>query len=93
MELAALCIKELQIICDSEIEKIASSRIQSAMESLVGLDILPQTKKVCVSLSKRSCIERVTQWVTSHVTLGILIFYLEFDYEKFDSILLLQAYF
>ena len=69
-ELAVTCLEELQKACDSEMETITDSKIQKAIESLVSLDVLPQTIQVCVGITKKTCLERVKQWIESHVTLG-----------------------
>lgn len=69
-QLAAVCLQELQESCDREIESISSPKIRGAVDALASLDILPQTKEVCVGIAKKTCLERVKQWVNSHVTLG-----------------------
>ncbi|KAF2904562.1 hypothetical protein ILUMI_01609 [Ignelater luminosus] len=77
--LANSSLNALREHIDKELKSFSNARIASAVDSLLAMDVLTQTKDVCVSIATRLCRERVQQWINSHVNLGI--FSKDFDTE------------
>lgn len=50
--------------------KVTSERVRASVGSLLALDVLPQTKEACTSIAGRMCVERVEEWISSHVVVG-----------------------
>ncbi|XP_044260960.1 codanin-1 [Tribolium madens] len=78
-QFATECLQEFQEVCESEIEKILDSKVKNGVEALLAMDVLPQTREVCVGITRKMCRERVRQWVEAHVT--IVIFTKDFNDE------------
>lgn len=64
-------LKQLQEICTAESEKLTKDRIAASIDALLAIDELEQTKDTCVMITKRLCIDRIQQWLHSHVNLGM----------------------
>lgn len=82
-ELAINCLEELKQKCDDEVNEISKDRIEKAVDSL--LEVLPQTRKVCIGITQKSCLDRVKQWIDSHITLGTFELGLFINNRKFRS--------
>ncbi|XP_008194510.1 codanin-1 isoform X2 [Tribolium castaneum] len=67
-QFATDCLNELQVACEREIKKITQNKIRNGIESLLAMDVLPQTRDVCVGITEKMCLERVRQWLEAHVT-------------------------
>lgn len=75
-DLSAIYLKELQEICAKETENLTSERIPLSLNALLAVDELEQTKKTCCIITRRLCMDRVQQWLDSHVNIGVFIFFL-----------------
>ncbi|XP_018572391.1 codanin-1 [Anoplophora glabripennis] len=66
-------LQTLKENCDAEVSTITSERIPTCIANLLSVDVLPQTRNVCVSIATRMCAERVQQWINSHVTSAVFM--------------------
>ncbi|CAG9772743.1 unnamed protein product [Ceutorhynchus assimilis] len=65
--------------CDEEVQKISRQKIPVCIDSLLPVDALEETKKVCTGITEKMYSERVKQWLNSHVNLNV--FTKDFDGE------------
>lgn len=68
---ASECSERVRKECVETSMEIMKARICPAIEALLALDVLPQTKDVCVSIAARMCLHRVNQWIKSHIVTDI----------------------
>ncbi|KAJ8666930.1 hypothetical protein QAD02_008592 [Eretmocerus hayati] len=54
------------------VPNMCKSRVDQAMESLLAEDCLEAVKAVCKEISMRTALERITQWIQSHIVGGTL---------------------
>lgn len=57
--------------CYESTSAILKEKIPPCMESLLAIDTLSHTKTTCVSITVRTCKDRVKQWIDSHVNISI----------------------
>ncbi|XP_044763026.1 codanin-1 isoform X2 [Coccinella septempunctata] len=63
----------LRTLCDKEVNKIIESRIRTSIIALLPMDYLPQMQNICVSAGERMCQEKVQQWASTHIVIGLLM--------------------
>lgn len=79
MDFTAICLKNLKNYCSDQVEIMIEERVETCIALLLSAEELPEVKRVCVWITKRMCLERVNQWINSHVNPGV--FSKEFDSE------------
>ncbi|KAJ8939318.1 hypothetical protein NQ314_011176 [Rhamnusium bicolor] len=78
-QMAQSSLRSLRESCEKEVYSVAKEKIPTSIDSLLAIDVLPQTKGVCIAIATKMCVERVRQWISSHVTLSV--FTKDFDGE------------
>ncbi|KAJ8916530.1 hypothetical protein NQ315_000172 [Exocentrus adspersus] len=64
-------LQALREACGKEVLSLTKARVGPSISNLLSVDVLPQTRDVCVSITTRMCVERVQQWVNSHITVAV----------------------
>lgn len=64
--------KDLKDQCEKTIPAICEMRVTTSIESLLAEDSLMPVKKMCVKIATRIAIERINQWIQSHIVGGSL---------------------
>lgn len=77
------CVKDLKELCDKNVDKIIEETIPTTIQCLLSVDVLKQTQNICISLCKKMCLERINQWITSHVNISLFIKEFESESYKF----------
>lgn len=70
--LAANTSKELKDQCETSIPTICEARVARSIDSLLAEDSLVSVKEMCVKIATRLAIERIHQWIQSHIVGGSL---------------------
>lgn len=70
--LATNVSKELKEQCEKTIPAICEARIATSIESLLAEDSLTPVKEMCVKITTRMAMERIHQWIQSHIVGGSL---------------------
>ncbi|XP_076255015.1 codanin-1 like protein dlt [Rhynchophorus ferrugineus] len=81
--LAHNSLEQFMKLCDNEVSNITKVKITGSIENLLPLDTLTEMKEVCVDFSIKMCIERVRQWLATHVTYTVFLKDLEIELQKF----------
>lgn len=64
-------LQSLKEKCDAGALDIMRERVPPSVANLLSVDVLPQTRDVCISITSRMCAERVRQWTNTHVTVAV----------------------
>lgn len=64
-------LQSLMENCEVEVSDITKKRVPFSVVNLLSIDVLPQTKNVCITITSRMCMERVQQWLKTHVTIAV----------------------
>lgn len=59
--------KELKDQCEKTIPAICETRIEGSIESLLAEDSLISVKEMCIKIATRMSMERINQWIQSHI--------------------------
>lgn len=78
--LASIASKDLKEQCDRSIPQFCESRIVKSIESLLAEDSLVPVKEMCIKIAYRVAMERINQWIQSHIVGGSL-FHKDMDLE------------
>ncbi|KAI4480255.1 hypothetical protein M0804_010253 [Polistes exclamans] len=78
--LASTASKDLKEQCDRIIPQFCESRIVKSIESLLAEDSLVPVKEMCIKIAYRVAMERINQWIQSHIVGGSL-FHKDMDLE------------
>ncbi|XP_076239408.1 codanin-1 like protein dlt isoform X2 [Calliopsis andreniformis] len=70
--LATHMSKELKDQCEMSIPAICEVRVAKSIESLLAEDSLVSVKDMCIKIATRLAIERIHQWIQSHIVGGSL---------------------
>lgn len=70
--LATNMSKELKDQCEASIPGICELRVTKCMESLLAEDSLTSVKEMCTKIATRLAMERIHQWIQSHIVGGSL---------------------
>ncbi|XP_043668252.1 codanin-1 [Vespula pensylvanica] len=70
--LAAAASKNLKEQCERSIPQLCENRIVKSIESLLAEDSLLPVKEMCIKIAIRIAIERINQWIQSHIVGGSL---------------------
>ncbi|XP_058792806.1 codanin-1 [Phymastichus coffea] len=68
--LAMNASKNIKEKSDQIILKMCKTRISQSIESLLSDDCLEQVKEMCIKIATRMAVERIDQWIQSHITGG-----------------------
>lgn len=72
-QMAQSSLQSLKENCEVEVAEITKQRIPLSVTNLLSVDVMPQTRDVCVAVTTRMCMERVRQWLNSHVTVAVFM--------------------
>lgn len=64
--------KELKEQCEKTIPSICEVRVATSIESLLAEDSLTPVKEMCIKITTRMAMERIYQWIQSHIVGGSL---------------------
>ncbi|XP_029678867.1 codanin-1 [Formica exsecta] len=64
--------KDLKDQCEQTIPPICETRIATSIESLLAEDSLTAVKEMCIKIATRMAMERINQWIQSHIVGGSL---------------------
>ncbi|CAK9815252.1 CDAN1 [Anthophora quadrimaculata] len=64
--------KELREQCEASIPEICELRVTKSIDSLLAEDSLTSVKEMCTKIATRLAIERIHQWIQSHIVGGSL---------------------
>ncbi|XP_014486058.1 PREDICTED: codanin-1 isoform X2 [Dinoponera quadriceps] len=64
--------KELKEQCEKMIPAICEARVATSIESLLAEDSLAPVKEMCTKITTRIAMERIYQWIQSHIVGGSL---------------------
>ncbi|XP_032667198.1 codanin-1 isoform X1 [Odontomachus brunneus] len=64
--------KELKEQCEKTIPLICEARVATSIESLLAEDSLTPVKEMCIKITTRMAMERIYQWIQSHIVGGSL---------------------
>lgn len=70
--LAFSASKDLKEQCEKNILQFCENRIVKSIESLLAEDSLMSVKKMCIKIAIRTAMERINQWIQSHIVGGSL---------------------
>lgn len=70
--LATNMSKELKEQCEISIPGICELRVTKCIESLLAEDSLTPVKEMCAKIATRLAMERIYQWIQSHIVGGSL---------------------
>jgi len=59
--------RELKDQCEKTIPAICEARIVTSIESLLAEDSLTAVKEMCIKIAIRMAMERINQWIQSHI--------------------------
>ncbi|XP_011869063.1 PREDICTED: codanin-1 [Vollenhovia emeryi] len=65
--LASNASRELKDQCEKTIPAICEARVAASMESLLAEDSLAPVKEMCIKITTRMAMERINQWIQSHI--------------------------
>ncbi|XP_030754792.1 codanin-1 [Sitophilus oryzae] len=68
--------------CNEAMYEIAEKKIHGCIDNLLPLDALEEIKNVCVGFTYKMYVERVKQWLATHVSSSIFLKELENDIQK-----------
>ncbi|XP_020292800.1 codanin-1 [Pseudomyrmex gracilis] len=64
--------KDLKDHCEKTIPAMCETRVTASIESLLAEDSLTAVKEMCIKIATRMAIERINQWIQSHIVGGSL---------------------
>ncbi|KAL6431550.1 hypothetical protein ACFW04_007253 [Cataglyphis niger] len=64
--------KDLKDQCEQTIPSICETRIATSIDSLLAEDSLTAVKEMCIKIATRMAMERINQWIQSHIVGGSL---------------------
>ncbi|KAK2584047.1 hypothetical protein KPH14_006497 [Odynerus spinipes] len=70
--LAHSASKNLKEQCEKSIPQLCENRIVKSIESLLAEDSLVSVKDMCIKIAIRIALERINQWIQSHIVGGSL---------------------
>ncbi|XP_045469261.1 codanin-1 [Harmonia axyridis] len=73
-------------LCDEEVNNIIQNRVKASLVALLPIDFLPQMEAVCISVTERMCREKVQQWASTHIVIGLLTKEVKTEMKQFHSI-------
>lgn len=59
--------RELKDQCEKAIPGICETRVAASIESLLAEDSLAAVKEMCIKIATRMAMERINQWIQSHI--------------------------
>jgi len=59
--------RELKDQCEKTIPAICETRVTASIESLLAEDSLTAVKEMCIKIATRMAMERINQWIQSHI--------------------------
>lgn len=59
--------RELKDQCEKTIPAICETRVTASIESLLAEDSLTAVKEMCIKIATRTAMERINQWIQSHI--------------------------
>ncbi|TGZ37582.1 Codanin-1, partial [Temnothorax longispinosus] len=59
--------RELKDQCEKTIPTICETRVATSIESLLAEDSLTSVKEMCIKIATRMAMERINQWIQSHI--------------------------
>ncbi|KAL0112710.1 hypothetical protein PUN28_012167 [Cardiocondyla obscurior] len=59
--------RELKDQCEKTIPAICETRVATSIESLLAEDSLTAVKEMCIKITTRMAMERINQWIQSHI--------------------------
>ncbi|XP_024875772.1 codanin-1 [Temnothorax curvispinosus] len=59
--------RELKDQCEKTIPTICETRVAASIESLLAEDSLTSVKEMCIKIATRMAMERINQWIQSHI--------------------------
>lgn len=66
-KLANNASRELKDQCEKTISAICETRVVTSIESLLAEDSLTAVKEMCIKIATRMAMERINQWIQSHI--------------------------
>lgn len=64
--------RDLKDQCEQTIPAICETRVATSIESLLAEDSLMAVKEMCIKIATRMAMERINQWIQSHIVGGSL---------------------
>ncbi|KAK4877815.1 hypothetical protein RN001_010321 [Aquatica leii] len=83
-QIATTSLENLKNDIDCFVKSTTETRISLAMDALLGTVVLKETKALCIAIAVRNSLERVQEWVNTHIEEDIFINYFKTELKKLD---------
>ncbi|KAF5292664.1 hypothetical protein FQR65_LT11216 [Abscondita terminalis] len=84
-DFAVVCLENLKNSIENAVQIKIEQRVTSAIDALLATAVLKETKELCVAIAKRTCTDRVLDWVHTHIQEDIFINHFTSELKKLDD--------
>lgn len=84
MEFLATTIKDdVRRECSEKMSNLCETKTTNSLDALLSDDVLPTVRQTCISIAKRTAMERINQWIDAHIVESWFLKNINIDLKRF----------